>query len=158
MFGFGEMAAINAVISGLKAVNDMVATAKESGSNAASFGSIVAKFTDLDSKIRSIEERSVTRPMSVEESLRISLAKRQCQTAMSNIRDAMLMSGQMATFKEMMDRVEESQAQHNKLIAKKKKAAQERRKLMKEIGQWTFIGLFCFGLVMVSLFAWIKTR
>lgn len=158
MFGFGEMAAINAVISGLKAVNDMVATAKESGSNAASFGSIVAKFTDLDSKIRSIEERSVTRPMSVDESLRISLARRQVATAMNNIRDAMLMTGQMATFKEMMDRVEESQAQHNKLIAKKKKAAQQRRKLMKEVGQWAFIGLFCFSICMGLVYLFIKMR
>ena len=157
-FGFGEMAAINGVIAGLRAVNELVAQAKEAGSSAASLGGIVGRFTDLDGQIRQIEERSLKRPMTVRESAQISIAKRQCATAMQNIRDAMLMSGNMATYKEMMDRVEESRAQWEKQIAQKKKAAQARRKLMKEIAQWTLIGVLCFGLTMAGLWAWLKTR
>ena len=100
MFGVGELAAINAVIAGIKGVNALVQEAKATGESASAFTAIVGKFTKLDQDIREIEQRAVKKPLTVEQSLRMTVARQQVRNAMQNIKDAMLMSGQAALYKD----------------------------------------------------------
>ena len=57
MFGFGEAAAIAGVLQTLKALNDGLATVKEAGANAGQISSLVSRYSDLDQKIREVEEK-----------------------------------------------------------------------------------------------------
>lgn len=158
MFGIGEMAAINAVITGIKGVNALVQEAKATGESAGAFTAIVGQFTKLDSDIRDIEKRAVKKPLTVEQSLRMTIARQQVRNAMQNIKDAMLMSGQAALYKEMMGNVEASREAFERQIAKEKREARRKRKMLMELGQYALIGLFCLVISMGALIFYIKTR
>lgn len=158
MFGVGELAAINAVIAGIKGVNALVQEAKATGESASAFTAIVGKFTKLDQDIREIEQKAVKKPLTVEQSLRMTVARQQVRNAMQNIKDAMLMSGQAALYKEMMGNVEASREAFERQLAKEKKEARRKRKMMMELGQYALIGIFCLVISMGALIFYLKTR
>ena len=95
MFGFGEAAAIGAVLQTLKALNDGLATVKEAGANAGQISSLVSRYSDLDQKIREVEEKGAG-VLSLKDSMNLQVAKQQAASFHQGLRDSLLMQQRVA--------------------------------------------------------------
>ena len=128
MFGLGETAAaITGIMSALRALNEGIATIKESGSNAASLGSLVSKYSEVEQRIQDVEKTKAG-VLTVKQSLDLTLAKRQAATFNRQLKDALLMSGQGSVYQEVVARVEESKIAHEKAVSKLKRAKLRRER------------------------------
>ena len=126
MFGIGETAAaITWIMSALRALNEGIATIKESGANASSLGSLVSRYSDVEQRIQDVE-KTKSGVLTVRQSLDLSVAKRQAETFNRQLKDALLMSNQGSVYTEVMARVEESKAAHAEAVNKLKKAKAKR--------------------------------
>ena len=86
-FGVGEAATIAAVLQGLKALNDGLATVKEAGANAGQISSLVSRYSDLDQKIRDVEAKKAG-VLSVKDSMNLQVAKQQAANFHQALKDS----------------------------------------------------------------------
>ena len=155
-FGVGEAAAIGAVLQGLKALNDGLATVKEAGANAGQISSLVSRYSDLDQKIRDVEAKSAG-VLSVKDSMNLQVAKQQAANFHRALKDSLLMQqGGAAQYKEIMQRIEDSKAAHEKEVNRLKVKRRQRQKLVKEISLYVTIGATCVTFLIGGLYLWVQ--
>ena len=155
-FGVGEAAAIGAVLQGLKALNDGLATVKEAGANAGQISSLVSRYSDLDQKIRDVEAKSAG-VMSVKDSMNLQVAKQQAANFHRALKDSLLMQqGGAAQYKEIMQRIEDSKVAHEKEVNRLKVKRRQRQKLVKEISLYVTIGATCVTFLIGGLYLWVQ--
>ena len=155
-FGVGEAATIAAVLQGLKALNDGLATVKEAGANAGQISNLVSKYSDLDQKIRDVEEKGAG-ILSLKDSMNLQVAKQQASSFHQALRDSLLMQqGGAAQYREIMGRIEESKAAHEKKVAGLKRKRRARQKLIKEISLYVTIGSICIMFAIGALYVYVQ--
>ena len=155
-FGVGEAATIAAVLQGLKALNDGLATVKEAGANAGQISNLVSKYSDLDQKIRDVEEKGAG-ILSLKDSMNLQVAKQQASSFHQALRDSLLMQqGGAVQYREIMGRIEESKAAHEKKVAELKRKRRQRQKLIKEVSLYVTIGATCVTFLIGGLYLWVQ--
>jgi predicted nucleic acid-binding Zn-ribbon protein len=155
-FGVGEAATIAAVLQGLKALNDGLATVKEAGANAGQISSLVSRYSDLDQKIRDVESKSAG-VLSVKDSMNLQIAKQQATNFHRALKDSLLMQqGGAAQYKEIMQRIEDSKVAHEREVNRLKIKRRQRQKLLKELGTYAMIGLLCVSFLLGALFIYVE--
>ena len=155
-FGVGEAAAIGAVPQGLRALNEGLATVKEAGANAGQISSLVSRYSDLDQKIREVEEKKAG-VLSVKDSMNLQVAKQQAANFHQALKDSLLMQqGGAAQYREIMQRIEDSKIAHEKRVADLKRKRRARAKLIKEIGTYATIGVLCVTFLLGALFIYVE--
>lgn len=155
-FGVGEAATIAAVLQGLKALNDGLATVKEAGANAGQISNLVTKYSDLDQKIRDVEEKGAG-ILSLRDSMNLQVAKQQASSFHQALRDSLLMQqGGAAQYREIMGRIEESKAAHEKKVAELKRKRRARQKLIKEVSLYVTIGSICIMFAVGVLYLYVQ--
>lgn len=155
MFGIGETAvAVSGILSALRALNEGIATVKESGANAGSLGSLVSKYSDVEQKIQEVEQAKAG-VLTVKQSLDLSVAKRQAETFSRNLKDALLMTGQGSVYQEVMARVEESKAAHAQAVADLKRSKAKRMRDLREAGTIIGIGLIVALVAIGGVALWM---
>ena len=155
-FGVGEAATIAAVLQGLKALNDGLATVKEAGANAGQISSLVSRYSDLDQKIRDVESKSAG-VLSVKDSMNLQVAKQQATNFHRALKDSLLMQqGGAAQYKEIMQRIEDSKVAHEREVNRLKIKRRQRQKLLKELGTYTIIGLLSVSFLLGALFIYVE--
>lgn len=155
-FGVGEAATIAAVLQGLKALNDGLATVKEAGANAGQISSLVSRYSDLDQKIRDVESKSAG-VLSVKDSMNLQIAKQQATNFHRALKDSLLMQqGGAAQYKEIMQRIEDSKVAHEREVNRLKIKRRQRQKLLKELGTYAIIGLLCVSFLLGALFIYVE--
>tara|TARA_B100001939_G_C16847952_1_gene576088 strand:+ start:455 stop:940 length:486 start_codon:yes stop_codon:yes gene_type:complete len=155
-FGVGEAATIAAVLKGLKALNDGLATVKEAGANAGQISSLVTRYSDLDQKIRDVESKKAG-VLSVKDSMDLQIAKQQATNFHRALKDSLLMQqGGAAQYKEIMQRIEDSKVAHEKEVNRLKIKRRQRQKLIKEISLYVTIGASCVTFLIGGLYLWVE--
>ena len=155
-FGVGEAATIAAVLQGLKALNDGLATVKEAGANAGQISSLVSRYSDLDQKIRDVEAKKAG-VLSVKDSMNLQVAKQQATNFHRALKDSLLMQqGGAAQYKEIMQRIEDSKVAHEREVNRLKIKRRQRQKLLKELGTYAMIGLLCVSFLLGALFIYVE--
>jgi len=155
-FGVGEAAAIGAVIQGLKALNDGLATVKEAGANAGQISNLVSKYADLDEKIRDVEQRKAG-VLSVKDSMNLQVAKQQAANFHRALKDSLLMQqGGAAQYKEIMQRIEDSKVAHEREVNRLKIKRRQRQKLIKEISLYVTIVSCCIMLAIGGFYLYVQ--
>ena len=155
-FGVGEAAAIGAVLQGLRALNEGLATVKEAGANAGQISSLVSRYSDLDQKIREVEEKKAG-VLSVKDSMNLQVAKQQAANFHQALKDSLLMQqGGAAQYREIMQRIEDSKIAHEKRVADLKRKRRARAKLIKEMATYATIGILCVIFLLGSLFVYVE--
>ena len=156
MFGFGEtIAVVTGVLSALKSLNETLATIKESGANAGSLANLLGQYDEVQQKIQEVE-KSKAGVLSVKESMQIQVAKRQAETFHTQLKDAMLMSGQAGQYNEIMKRIDDSKIAHERAVRELKAAKAKRRKQLKEFATYTAIAFVTWAFVMAAIYVYIK--
>ena len=155
-FGVGEAATIAAVLQGLKALNDGLATVKEAGANAGQISSLVSRYSDLDQKIRDVEAKKAG-VLSVKDSMNLQIAKQQAANFHRALKDSLLMQqGGAAQYKEIMQRIEDSKVAHEREVNRLKIKRRQRQKLLKELGTYAIIGLLSVSFLLGALFIYVE--
>ena len=155
-FGVGEAATIAAVLQGLKALNDGLATVKEAGANAGQISNLVTKYSDLDQKIRDVESKSAG-VLSVKDSMNLQVAKQQATNFHRALKDSLLMQqGGAAQYKEIMQRIEDSKVAHEREVNRLKIKRRQRQKLIKEISLYVTIGSICIMFAIGVLYVYVQ--
>lgn len=113
------------VLSALKALNDGIATVKESGGN---LSSIMGKWADVEEKVRDVEVKK-TGAMSYKEALDMESAKRQLINFDRQLKDICLIQGQADLYTSIKQRMAEAQHAHAKQVAAVRKKRKERREM-----------------------------
>tara|TARA_R110000824_G_scaffold50978_3_gene142545 strand:+ start:6206 stop:6679 length:474 start_codon:yes stop_codon:yes gene_type:complete len=157
MFGIGEVAAIGAVISTLKSLNDALSTIKETGGHASDMANIIGKYSDVEQKIQEVETAKGG-ILDVKQSMQLQIAKRQAESFNRALKDSLLMSGQGSQYTEIMTRVEESKERHKKAIGDLKRAKAKRNKMLKELLTYFGAVLIAFGVCMAGLFLFLWSQ
>lgn len=155
-FGVGEAATIAAVLQGLKALNDGLATVKEAGANAGQISSLVSRYSDLDQKIRDVEAKKAG-VLSVKDSMNLQVAKQQAANFHQALKDSLLMQqGGAAQYREIMQRIEDSKIAHEKEVKRLKIKRRQRQKLIQEMSLYVTIGSICVTLAIAALYIWVN--
>ena len=142
------IAEIAACITMIKGLNDAIATARETRDNASAFAGIINKFAQANDKVMEVESKHVGR-LSIEDSMKIQLAKRQLTTFNQQLKDVMLMQGLSGDYNEIMNRVEESRLAHEKKLQRIKLQRRQRQKDI-QLGLKVLAGaIFC--VIVLSL-------
>ena len=157
MFGIGEAAAIGAVISTLKSLNDALSTIKETGGHASDMANLVGKYSEVEQRIQDVETAKGG-ILDVKQSMQLQLAKRQAESFNRALKDSLLMSGQGSQYTEIMTRVEESKERHKRAIAELKKAKLRRSKMIKEFLTYFGAVFIAFAVCMGGLFVFLSSR
>ena len=157
MFGLGEAAAIGAVISTLKSLNDALPTIKETGGHASDMANLVGKYSEVEQRIQDVETAKGG-ILDVKQSMQLQLAKRQAESFNRALKDSLLMSGQGSQYTEIMTRVEESKERHKRAIAELKKAKLKRSKMIKEFLTYFGAVFIAFAVCMGGLFVFLSSR
>ena len=155
-FGVGEAATIAAVLQGLKALNDGLATVKEAGANAGQISNLVSRYSDLDQKIRDVEAKKAG-VLSVKDSMNLQIAKQQAANFHQALKDSLLMQqGGAAQYREIMQRIEDSKVAHEREVNRLKIKRRQRQKLIKEISLYVTIGSLCVTGAIGTLYIWVN--
>ena len=155
-FGVGEAATIAAVLQGLKSLNDGLATVKEAGANAGQISNLVTKYSDLDQKIRDVESKKAG-VLSVQDSMNLQIAKQQATNFHRALKDSLLMQqGGAAQYKEIMQRIEDSKAAHEREVNRLKIKRRQRQKLIKEVSLYVTIGSICIMFAIGVLYLYVQ--
>ena len=140
------------VLTALKALNDGIATVKESGGN---LSSIMGKWADVEEKVRDVEQKK-TGVMSYKEALDMESAKRQLINFDRQLKDICLIQGQGDLYTSIKQRMAEAQLQHAKDIAKIRKKRKERNEMFKTLGIITFSVICFWAIAFVGFTVWTK--
>ena len=145
----GEVAA---VLSALKALNEGLATLKESAGHGKSLQGLVGKWGEANEKYRDVE-RAKAGKMSYREALAMESAKRQLDNFDRQFKDICLLQGQGDLYNSVKTRMEESRLAHEKEVARIKRKRKEMKKYI-EIGTSVALG-WVFCMVLIWAFIWI---
>ncbi len=140
----GEVAA---VLSALKALNEGLATLKESAGHGKSLQGLVGKWGEASEKYNDVE-RAKAGKMSYKEALAMESAKRQLENFDRQFKDICLIQGQGDLYNSVKARMEQSRIAHEKEVLRIKK----RRKEIK--GYLQIAGTVAFGWVCFMGFVW----
>ena len=140
----GEVAA---VLSALKALNDGLATLKESAGHGKSLQGLVGKWGEANEKYRDVE-RAKAGKMSYREALAMESAKRQLDNFDRQFKDICLLQGRGDLYNSVKNRMLESQKAHQREIAEIKRRRREIKKYL-QIG-----GTVVFGWAFCMFFIW----
>lgn len=140
----GEVAA---VLSAMKALNDGLATLKESAGHGKSLQGLVGKWGEANEKYRDVE-RAKAGKMSYREALAMESAKRQLDNFDRQFKDICLLQGQGDLYNSVKNRMLESQKAHEREIAEIKRRRKEIKKYL-QIG-----GTVVLGWVFCMVFIW----
>ena len=142
----GEIAA---VMGALKALNEGIATLRESAGNASSLQGLVGRFASAQEKYNDVEKAKAGK-MTYREALAMESAKRQLENFDRQLKDICLMQGQGDLYNSIKARMEESRIAHEREVAKIKKRRKEVSKYLRLAGTVLF-GWVCF-MAMVWAF------
>ena len=145
----GEVAA---VLSALKALNEGLATFKETAGHGKSLQGIVSKWGEASEKYNDVEKAKAGK-MSYKEALAMESAKRQLENFDRQFKDICLIQGQGDLYNSVKNRMEESRLAHEKEVARIKRKRKEMRKYI-EIGTSIILG-WVFCMVLIWGFVWI---
>ena len=143
----GEVAA---VLSALKALNEGLATLKESASHGKSLQGLVGKWGEANEKYQDVE-RSKAGKMSYKEALAMESAKRQLENFDRQFKDICLLQGQGDLYNSVKNRMLESQRAHEREVAELKKRRKELKKYLKLAGTVIFAWVFFMGFIWVAV-------
>ena len=138
------------VLSALKALNDGIATVRESKGN---LSSIVGKWAEADEKVRDVEVKK-TGKMSYKEALDMESAKRQLANFDQQLKDICMMQGQYDLYTSIKSRMEESRLQHVKDVARMRKKRKELKELMNFLGVITVSVVFLWVVAYAGFMIW----
>lgn len=141
------MLEVAAVLSALKALNEGLATLKESAGHGKSLQGLVGKWGEASQQYNDVE-RAKAGKMSYKEALAMESAKRQLDNFDRQFKDICLIQGQGDLYNSVKARMEESRLAHEKEIARIKK----RRKEIK--GYMELAGTVAFAWVCFMAFLW----
>ncbi len=143
----GEVAA---VLSALKALNEGLATLKESAGHGKSLQGLVGKWGEANEKYRDVE-RAKAGKMSYREALTMESAKRQLDNFDRQFKDICLLQGQGDLYNSVKRRMEESRIAHEKEVAQIKRRRKQFKKYI-EIGGTIALGwVFCMVLIWAAV-------
>lgn len=141
------------VLSSLKALNDGIATLKESKGN---LSDIVGKWADASEKVQNVEKKK-TGVMSYKESLDLESAKRQLINFDRQLKDICLIQGQADLYTSIKARMAESALSHAKEVTRLRKVRKERKELFKFLGTLVFAVVCFWGLAGGALMIYMKS-
>jgi len=139
----GEVAA---VLSALKALNEGLATLKESAGHGKSLQGLVGKWGEANEKYRDVE-RAKAGKMSYREALAMESAKRQLDNFDRQFKDICLLQGQGDLYNSVKNRMLESQKAHEREIAEIKRRRKEIKKYLQIGGTVVFGWSFCMFFI-----------
>ncbi len=143
----GEVAA---VLSALKALNEGLATFKETAGHGKSLQGIVSKWGEASEKYNDVEKAKAGK-MSYKEALAMESAKRQLENFDRQFKDICLIQGQGDLYNSVKNRMEQSRLAHEKEIAQIKKRRKEIKKYI-EIGSTVALGwAFCMAIIWAAI-------
>lgn len=143
----GEVAA---VLSALKALNEGLATLKESAGHGKSLQGLVGKWGEANEKYRDVE-RAKAGKMSYREALAMESAKRQLDNFDRQFKDICLLQGQGDLYNSVKNRMLESQKAHEREIAEIKRRRKEIKKYL-QIGGTVVLGwVFCMVFIWAAI-------
>tara|TARA_B110000444_G_scaffold133222_1_gene125161 strand:+ start:462 stop:908 length:447 start_codon:yes stop_codon:yes gene_type:complete len=138
------------VLSALKALNEGIATVKESKGN---LSSIVGKWAEADEKVRDVEVKK-TGKMSYKEALDMESAKRQLANFDQQLKDICMMQGQYDLYTSIKARMEESRLQHVKDVARMRKKRKEFKELINFLGVIVVSVVFLWVVAYAGFMIW----
>jgi len=139
----GEVAA---VLSALKALNEGLATLKESAGHGKSLQGLVGKWGEANEKYRDVE-RAKAGKMSYREALAMESAKRQLDNFDRQFKDICLLQGQGDLYNSVKNSMLESQKAHEREIAEIKRRRKEIKKYLQIGGTVVFGWSFCMFFI-----------
>ena len=145
----GEVAA---VLSALKALNEGLATLKESAGHGKSLQSLVGKWGEASEKYNDVE-RAKAGKLSYREALAMESAKRQLENFDRQFKDICLIQGQGDLYNSVKARMQESRIAHEKEVARIKKRRKEIREYI-QLGS-TIAFAWVFFMCCVWAVVWV---
>jgi histidine ammonia-lyase len=145
----GEVAA---VLSALKALNEGLATLKESAGHGKSLQGLVGKWGEASEKYNDVE-RAKAGKMSYKEALAMESAKRQLENFDRQFKDICLIQGQGDLYNSVKARMEESRIAHEKEVLRIKKRRKEIKGYIQVAGTVAFAWVCFMGFVWA--FIWV---
>ena len=145
----GEVAA---VLSALKALNEGLATLKESAGHGKSLQGLVGKWGEASEKYNDVE-RAKAGKMSYKEALAMESAKRQLENFDRQFKDICLIQGQGDLYNSVKARMEESRLAHEKEVLRIKKRRKEVKGYIQVAGTVAFAWVCFMGFVWA--FIWV---
>ena len=145
----GEVAA---VLSALKALNEGLATLRESAGHGKSLQSLVGKWGEASEKYNDVE-RAKAGKMSYKEALAMESAKRQLENFDRQFKDICLIQGQGDLYNSVKARMEESRLAHEKEVLRIKKRRKEIKGYIQVAGTVAFAWVCFMGFVWA--FIWV---
>ena len=139
----GEVAA---VLSALKALNEGLATLKESAGHGKYLQGLVGKWGEASEKYNDVE-RAKAGKMSYKEALAMESAKRQLENFDRQFKDICLIQGQGDLYNSVKTRMEESRLAHEKEVARIRKRRKEIKGYLQLAGTVAFAWVFFMGCV-----------
>ncbi len=145
----GEVAA---VLSALKALNEGLATLRESAGHGKSLQGLVGKWGEASEKYNDVE-RAKAGKMSYKEALAMESAKRQLENFDRQFKDICLIQGQGDLYNSVKARMEESRLAHEKEVLRIKKRRKEIKGYIQVAGTVAFAWVCFMGFVWA--FIWV---
>ncbi len=145
----GEVAA---VLSALKALNEGLATLRESAGHGKSLQSLVGKWGEASQQYNDVE-RAKAGKMSYKEALAMESAKRQLENFDRQFKDICLIQGQGDLYNSVKARMEESRLAHEKEVLRIKKRRKEIKGYIQVAGTVAFAWVCFMGFVWA--FIWV---
>ena len=139
-----------AVLSALKALNDGIATVKESGAN---LESICGKWPDASEQYNDVEKKKAGK-LSYKDAIALEGSKRQLKNFDRQLQDICLMQGQGDLYTSIKTRMEESKYAHEKELRIIKRRRAEFKKTMGLVGTVLFTWVFFMGFLFAVLWAY----
>ena len=128
----------------------------EAATNAGQISNLVSKYSDLDQKIRDVESKKAG-VLSVQDSMNLQIAKQQATNFHRALKDSLLMQqGGAAQYKEIMQRIEDSKAAHEREVNRLKIKRRQRQKLIKEVSLYVTIGSICIMFAIGVLYLYVQ--
>tara|TARA_Y100000004_G_C8738479_1_gene337262 strand:- start:83 stop:526 length:444 start_codon:yes stop_codon:yes gene_type:complete len=142
----GEVAT---VITALKALNDGIATLRETGQNASSLQGIIGRFASAQEQYNDVEKAKAGK-MSYKEALAMESAKRQLENFDRQLKDICLLQGQGDLYNAIKRRMEEARLAHEKEVRRIKLRRRELKKMAGILG--TIFFTWAVAMLMLILF------
>ena len=143
----GEVAA---VLSALKALNEGLATLRDTAGHGKSLQAIVGKWGEAAEAYNDVEKAKAGK-MSYRESLSMESAARQLENFDRQFKDICLLQGQGDLYNSVKRRMEESRIAHEKEVAQIKRRRKQIKKYI-EIGGTIALGwVFCMVLIWAAV-------
>ena len=146
------MLEVAAVLSALKALNEGLATLKETAGHGKSLQGLVGKWGEATEKYNDVE-RAKAGKMSYKEALAMESAKRQLENFDRQFKDICLIQGQGDLYNSVKARMEESRLAHEKEVLRIKKRRKEIKGYIQVAGTVAFAWVCFMGFVWA--FIWV---